>query len=148
MPDVDLAMNANLIIATMDLQLVKLLRGAIRTADLSAASSGGRSFSPADSYATRRVIHPEPRYEARPVIHPTPRYEMRPVERSQPTNPDLIPPLAATCAPEPSHLTPSPIQPPWATLPWQNPTPPARIVKVFIHRPDIASKGTMIDCFI
>ena len=141
-------MNANLIIATLDLQLVKLLRGAIRTADLSGSRADGRSLSPADTYSPRRVIHPEPRYEARPVIHPTPRYAMVPVERMQRTNPDLIPPMAATCAPEPSHLTPSPIQPPWKTLPWENPPPAARVVKVFIHRPDIASKGSIIDCFI
>lgn len=138
--------DPSLIVATLDLQLVRLLRGAIRNADT--ASARGAALPPAATFERRRVIEPEPRYEPRQVIHPSPRLEPRPVERPAKTCPDLIPPCPATCAPEPSHITKSPIEPPWKKLPWENPPMPARVIKLIIRTPDIASKGTLIDCFL
>ena len=137
--------NVSLIVATLDLQLVKLLRGAIRAADT--ASARENHGSSAAIFEPRRVIHPEPRYEPRQVIHPTPRFDARPIERLHKTSPDLIPSCSVTCAPEPSHITRSPIEPPWKKLPWENPAPPAQVIKVFTHRPDNSCKGTIIDCF-
>ena len=143
-----LALNASLIVATLDLQLVRLLRGAMKNADAASAPVGSAGLPAAATFEPRRVIHPEPRYDPRRVIHPTPRFEPRPVERSHKTCPDLNLPCSATCAPEPSHITKSPIEPPWKKLPWENPPTPARVIKLIVHRPDIASKGSMIDCFI
>ena len=144
---VSLATNVSLIVATLDLQLVRLLRGAIRAADNASGHGGGGLGSTAATFERRRVIHPEPRYEPRRVIHPTPRFTPRPVERIYKTNLDPVPTCTVTFAPEPSHITKSPIEPPWKKLPWQNPAPPAQIIKVFIRRPDNAFKGTIIDCF-
>ena len=147
MSDVSLGTNVSLIVATLDLQLVKLLRGAMRAADVASGHGKGFGVSRSDSYERRQVIHPEPRYERRPVIHPTPRYASRPVLKLQKTCPDLIPVCSATCAPEPSHITKSPIEPPWKKLPWENPAPPAQVIKMFMHRPDNLFKGSIIDCF-
>ncbi len=64
--------NVSLMVASLDLQLVKLLRDAIRTADLhgqltapppAAVAPGGcvrRTIEPAAVYEPRRHIHPEP----------------------------------------------------------------------------------------
>ena len=147
-PSVNLAASASLIVASLDLQLVRLLRAAMKNADDASVSIGGSSLRPAATFERRRVVHPEPRYEPRRVIHPEPRYEPRRVEHVQKICPDLIPSCSATCAPEPCHITKSPIDPPWKKLPWQNaPTPPP-VIKVVVRISDIASAGTIIDCFI
>src|SRR5712691_9797899 len=112
-----------------------MLRAAIRTAD-QASRPAGRQFAPEDRFEPRRVIHPEPRFEPRRVHHPTPRFEPRPVERVSKTSPDVAPACSAPCAPERPRIGKSPIQPPWMVLPWENPAPPAQVVKVVIHRPD------------
>lgn len=144
---VSLQTNVSLIVATLDLQLVRLLRGAIRAADAASGHGGQYHGSPAATFEPRRIIHPEPRYERRPVIHPTPRFAPRPVERIHKTGLDPVPTCTVTCAPAPSHIGKSPIEPPWKKLPWENPAPPAQIIKVFVRRPDNACKGTIIDCF-
>jgi hypothetical protein len=137
--------NVSLIVATLDLQLVRLLRGAIRAADRSAAPNA--ALSPAARFEPRPVIHPTPHFEPRRVHHPEPRFEPRPVERPKAT-PDCIPLNSAPCCPEKPRLAKSPIEPPWKTLPWENPPPPAQVVKLVIRRPDNSSKGSIIDCFI
>jgi hypothetical protein len=145
---VSLATQASLIVATLDLELVRLIRGAMRTADLASARGSRALLTPTDRFEPRKVLHPEPRFEPRRVIHPTPRFEPRPVERTAKTSPDCVPLCSAPCCPETSHITPSPIQPPWKVLPWENPPPPAQVIKVVIHRPDNECKGSIIDCFI
>jgi hypothetical protein len=145
-PWVSLPSNVSLIVASLDLQLVRLLRSAIRTADRS--SQRGCACGPADCYEPRQVIHPTPRYEPRPVIHPTPRYEPRCVERPLKACPDLDLSSAPCAPPQVTHIAKSPIQPPWKTLPWENPAPPAKVVKIIVRRPDNFSKGSIIDCFI
>jgi hypothetical protein len=144
---VALSVNVSLIVATLDLKLVQLVVGAMRTADIASARERG-PLAPAAIYERRRVIHPEPRYERRRVIHPEPRREIRRIEHIDKICPDTVPACAATCPPEPSHITPSPIQPPWMTLPWKNPPQPGRVIKVVAYRPDTIQKGSMLDCFI
>jgi hypothetical protein len=148
MPFVGIASNVSLIVASLDLQVVRLLRAAIKNADAASSPARHTGLAPAATFERRRVIHPEPRYEPRRVIHPTPRFEPRPVERTQKACADLLPPCSATCAPEASHITKSPIEPPWKKLPWENPPSPPRVIKVIIRKSDIASKGSIIDCFI
>jgi hypothetical protein len=80
------------------------------------------------------------------VVHPTPRFEPRPVHRK--SDPDLDGPCSAPVAPEQPRIAKSPIQPPWKVLPWENPLPPAQVIKVVIRRPDNVNKGSIIDCFI
>ena len=41
----------------------------------------------------------------------------------------------------------SPIQPPWKMLPWENPAPPAKVVKLVVRRPDNLTKGSMYRLF-
>src|SRR5438093_125762 len=85
MPGVSLQSSSSLIVASFDLKLVQLLRGAIRAADAASGRGAPIAFiGPAPTFAagrlgSRRVLHPEPRFEPRPVIHPTPRFLPRPV---------------------------------------------------------------------
>lgn len=147
---------ASLVVASLDLQLVRLLRDAIRTADLSSGGAccppGAGSLPPAAIVEPRRRIEPEPVYEPRRHIHPTPRYEPRRVVRLPGS--DAASPACACCpdatAPTPPASSKSPIEPPWKVLPWEElpPCPPAKIVKVAVAPPDSVRKGKLIDLFI
>jgi hypothetical protein len=144
------ASNVAVLVAALDLSLVRMLRAAMRTADLSGrggAGACGCGAGPEDRFEPRRVIYPTPRFEPRPVVHPTPRFEPRPVHRK--ADCDLDAACSAPVAPEqPPRIAKSPIQPPWKVLPWENPLPPAQVIKVVIRRPDNVNKGSIIDCFI
>jgi hypothetical protein len=137
--------NVSLILATLELQQTQLLLAAIRTADIQSHVNNATGAAPGDQYCPgtitpsprylpREVIHPTPRYLPRPVIHPTPRFEAQPP----------VWPCPKTC---PAQITPGP-QPPWKILPWQEPTPPADVIKIIVHRPDIVGKGNLIDLFV
>lgn len=146
----------------MDLSVVRLIRQAIRTADI--ASGRGMPVSklgPAPSQPPvrgssslvnlepRPVAHAEPRIEPRPRIHPTPRIEPRPVIHPRPVQAPgpSCPSIAADQPAEPAHHK-SPIEPPWKVMPWQSPLPLPAKLKVIQNRPDAANKGTMLDVFI
>ena len=92
---------------------------------------------PSATYAPRRVIHPEPRYDRRPIIH-TP-----PVEKPTPWYPEV-----GGERPRPVCPVCSPVQPPWAVLPWDAPTPVELQVKLIQQVTDVISKGSLIDLFI
>jgi hypothetical protein len=133
---------AALAVASLDLELVKLLRGAMRAADIGAGGRGvltpdpviepRRHLTPEPEYLPRQVIHPTPRYEPRPVIHPTPRLE-----------PEPCPPPCP--APPPSF---NPLPPPWKMVVWKNPIPPQPILKVVQYKTDIHNKGSLLDVFV
>lgn len=138
--------SINLIVAAMDLSLVRLVRDAMRTADNSAAGVASthpaacdrfesRNLHPTPVYEPRRVLHPTPRYEPRPVLHPTPRVECPPVDRE------------SDCEPKPQAKT-NPIQPPWKVMPWQNPPELPPVIKIVLKNPDVHRSGRLIDCFI
>jgi hypothetical protein len=149
---VSIEARVDLLVAALNLKEVQLVRAAIRTADLSAGGVPGplgtieqpetlarRHITPEPRIEPRVVYHPTPRFEPRPVIHPAPRFLPRPViEESS------CPPMQPEQPPR-SH---NPIQPPWRVLPWQIPSPPPPKVKVVLIRPDIVSKGSLIDFFI
>ena len=95
----------------------------------------------------RRVIRPDPRIEPRQVIHPFPRIEPRPVQHA--SRPVTLPDPAPTPV-EPLHKPTSPIQPPWALLPWKQPPEihlPER-VKMVLRLPDSPVKGRILDMFV
>jgi hypothetical protein len=139
--------SANLIAATLNLQLVNSVLRAIRVADRAAIREDVVLTEPCRDrfccgvwwrhpcYLPRRVIHPTPRYLPRPVLHPTPRVEE-----------PCCPPPCCPSAKVP-HLTPGP-QPPWKTMPWQEPVRPASVIKMIVRAPDTQSKGTLVDLFL
>ena len=135
---------ASLIVATLDLEVVRLIRGAIRAADIASGKGGGLTptpiieprvrIHPEPEILPRRRIHPTPHYEPRPVYHPTPRLELKPEP--------------ALCEPPCPPRCPSPIQPPWKQLVWQTPIPPRATLKVVQYKTDIPHKGSLLDVFI
>jgi hypothetical protein len=139
----------------LDLQLVRLVRGAIRAADI--GSGRGQPVSglgPAPTPPPALHVHPEPVYEPRQHIHPEPRVEPRPVIHPAPRVEPCPPILACPAPSEPIEIKaapcphPSPFQPPWRVLPWQNPVPPRPVLKVVMRRPDIVRRGQLLDVFI
>ena len=137
--------NVNLLLASLELQQTQVLLAAIRTADIQSAVNRGTgttatdqycpgTITPRPRYLPREVIHPTPRYEPRRVFHPTPRYEFQPP----------VTPCPKTC---PAPITPGP-QAPWQIMPWQEPTPPADVIKITMRHPDIVGKGNLIDLFV
>jgi hypothetical protein len=138
--------SVGLILASMDLKLVQLIRGAMRAADMAAGQgccgAAGRCedvVDPTPRFEPRVVYHPTPRYEPRPVIHPVVRRE-----------PVVLPPIPAPCPPELPHCGHMPIEPVWKTLPdpVRHDHMSATTVKMHVVRPDIRHKGTLIDTFI
>jgi hypothetical protein len=137
--------NFELVFAALDLNLVKLLRDAIRTTDLAGAKQNG-PLNPQVDILDRPRLHPTPYYTPRPVIHPMPRYEARPVIHPTPRV-EPAPPIP--CPPEPCpHANKSPFVPPWKILPWQNPPQPALKVKLIKLKPDIVRTGSLLDCML
>jgi hypothetical protein len=155
MPGVsDLATNASLIVAALDLQVVRLLRAAIRSADLqsladrqapaaTAARSAERSSHRCcDFYCdSRRYVCPKPVYAPRRVLHPTPRIDLHCAPRLALDRHEKV-------AEPATAATPSPIQAPWKTLAWKDTPRVTMKVKMVQHRTDIINKGSLIDYFI
>lgn len=150
----------DLIVATLDLNLVRSVRHAMRAADLAAGRGQPvSSLGPAPSSIRPRPVHePTPRFEPRPVHEPTPRFDPRPVHHPEPAvRPDVPAPVPAVAEPEQSRIADSPIQPPWKTLPWDAPPTvacPAKAaqvaprLKLVSGRPDVALRGTILDLFV
>src|SRR5206468_1022474 len=140
--------QADLVVATMDLSVVRMVRQAIRVADLS-SQRGCDTFECRGIIEHRRHFHPEPVIEPRRHIHPEPVYERRPVIRPHPRVEQQM--LVCPCesqAPAPPMQLNNPIQPPWRTLPWTNPPQPRQTVKVHLHRTDVICKGSVLDLFV
>jgi hypothetical protein len=137
--------SANLIAATLQLQLVQSVLGAIRAADRQGAARFACPEQPGDRFC-REVVTPEPRFLPRPVIHPTPRYLPRPVIHPTPRieEPCVPPPCHKAKVP---HITAGP-QPPWKTLPWQEPAASPHVIKMIVRAPDTVTKGTLVDLFL
>jgi hypothetical protein len=140
----------DLLVAALDLKLVRLLRDAIRTADI--ASGRGQPVSglgPAPTnIGPRKRIEPQPLIEPRKHIHPTPRFEPRPVIHLTPRVETPPPAVCPPAEPEKPRIAKSFLAPPWKLLPCEQPRQPTIVVKVIKRKPDILRKGTLIDCFI
>jgi hypothetical protein len=152
-PGVGLETNIAAVVAALDLKVVRLLRDAIRTTEAAAHLAVSAAV---DRFESRQVHEPEPRFEPRPVVHPTARFEPRPVIHPTPRVDSPNYPVVVVEVVAPCDESKSPIEPPWRVLPWEDtpasPAPahvaqPARRVKPPIRRPDIVSKGSLIDFF-
>jgi hypothetical protein len=149
-----------LIVASFDLAVVRLLRDAIRTADLSQAGDG-RDPTRCDCAENPR---PRDRVELSPSATTIEsRDSIRSVEAvgrvSEPSyfRPDVSPALEWCGVPNdcPDALKSlrgrSPIEPPWKVLPWEQapePQPKIKIVKIVTPPPDRSHTGALIDCFM
>ncbi len=154
--DVDaLPANLQLLVAAFDLKLVKSLRSAIRTADLSSgkgmpaaaigpAPSTSASQQPAAVYEPRRHIHPEPKIEPRRHIVPSSIYAIDHGWRA--CDPPTI--VFVPVCPEGVRPTKLTLDPPWKNVPWNNPPEPPPITKVIVRINDKHRRGQMIDLFI
>jgi hypothetical protein len=152
---VRLESSVNLLVATLDLKLVQLLRGAMRAADGQNPGGPEHLIHPAPAIEPRRHFHPEPKFDPRPHVHPEPAFDPRPRLHV----PGFLHGACENCcptatAPEPTDRksSASPIEPPWKVLPWEDRPAvrprPLQKVKLMIGRPDISAKGTVIDVFI
>ena len=153
-----LSTDTSLLTALLDLELVVLLRDAIRTADLSSGAGANASSSvgstpalpPAATYeSTPSQVH-EPHLNARPIIHITDKIEPRFAYHQAVDCRPFCPCPPVVC--EDSKITPSPIQSPWAVMPWQFPPAPVLKIKLVTLRPDNTGvgpyKGSVLDCVI
>ena len=147
--------TVNLLVATLDLKLIQLVRGAMQAADEQETRGPGSLIHPAPTIEPRRHFHPEPVFEPRSHVHPEPAFEARPRLHV----PDFLHVGAASCCPAATSAEPSdrksstsPIEPPWKVLPWENAPAlrprPLQKAKIFIRRYDILTKGNVIDLFI
>jgi hypothetical protein len=152
---VGLETQASFVVAAMDLEVVRLLRGAIRAADLSAGGQKGPlgTIVSAPLCCRRDRFCPDPIIEPRRRIQPTPRYEPRRV--IHPTTRDASAGPCCHCPPPPCPTAPvskpageGPLPPPWRMPAWKIPVPAAPVVKVHIHRTDVHNKGSLIDLFL
>jgi len=135
--------NLSLLVAAIDLQVVRLIRGAIADDGPMSVRGVDRadisprvSITPEPDIEPRRTITPEPFIEGRPVYHPDPAIEPLPTLYAGPAQPEHA------CR----HA--NPIEPPWKVLPWEQPLPPAerqQVVKVLRYRPDRLRRGVMVD---
>jgi hypothetical protein len=140
----------NLVVASLDLQLVRLLRGAMAVGD-GRCCEPVSGLGPAPNCIERRFryqpeteILPRKRIEPTPLIEP--RQVIRPTDRFEPREADLVPVPVECYRPTRKSV----IEPPWKVLPWERPLE-CRVqpeVKVVVRPPDIVHKGSLIDFFI
>jgi hypothetical protein len=150
----DLGVNSSLLIATLDLSLVRDVIGAIRTADITSAAAAGASGgtvaqtnSPNQAEAqtviatktVRSSDQPAATFEPASVRHLHPRMnQLQPYTCERPVTP-------ADCGPT--------IQPPWKVLPWpiavRSIHPHGiRVIKIPPNRTDVDNVGRMLDLFV
>src|SRR5262249_51022225 len=139
--------SIGLITAKLDLQLVRMLRQAMRVADLSSGCGCHGDPEPRLCVEPRPRLHPSAVIEPRQRISPAVRIEPRKVAHPRPIELNSTP-QASLSHPEDVRVTKSPIQPPWRVLPWEKLAPPAPKLKVDIRRFDVPAKGTVLDVFI
>jgi hypothetical protein len=144
-----IAASTSLLAAGLDLSLVKLLRQAMQTADLSTAAASGTGHYVASNcpqqaavrtiVKTERVQTPAASFEpcVKQYLHPR-LAELQPYTCSRPVLPA-----------DPKHV----IQPPWKVLPWpkriMNCYPPGhQMIKIESGSADVTSVGQTLDLFI
>ena len=147
--------SVGLVVAALDLKLVRLVRAAMQPGN-GGAPGPMRLIQPQPGAGPRRRAEPEPVVEPRPRVRPEPAVEPRQtlgmgVPRSDRC--DGCGPVVPTEPAEKSPNSSSPVEPPWKVLPWEDRPPPAPVryvpvIKVIQARPDIQCKGSVIDLFI
>jgi hypothetical protein len=143
--------NIALLVAASGLKMVEDVISAIRTADAESRPRGG-PLGPVRTVECRDRLDPDPRFEPHGVVHSSPRYAARPVIHPAPRIEAQELALDRRCRPcevviekSPTEL---PFEPPWKTVPWKNPPPPARKIKLTPPHPDICHKGRLLDFFL
>jgi hypothetical protein len=136
--------SVDLITATLDLRLVRMLRHAMAAADKNGCTDRCDRFC-GSVIEPRKRIHPTPQFEPRPHVHPTPRFEPRPV--IHPTPAANSQEFVSTPPSRPIKSAPV-FQPPWRVLPWEKIAPPAPKLKLIVKPPDPARRGSVFDVFI
>lgn len=148
---------ASLVIATFDLEVVRLLRDATRTADLSQSKGCPKwaSAAGAAEVEPRKHIRPSPIVEAPERIAASNSFERPAAIVEFGRNSTTLPTACDASRPTEEMLRPlrghSPIEPPWKVLPWMRlpePRPKIKIVKIVTKPPDRSHTGALIDCFI
>jgi hypothetical protein len=150
----DLGVNSSLLIATLDLSLVRNVIGAIRTADITSAAEKGASggtvtqtysthYAAAQTVVVTKTVRgsdqPAATFEPSSVRHLHPRMnQLQPYSCNRPVTP-------TDCGPT--------IQPPWKVLPWpiavRSIHPHGiRVVKIPPNRTDVDNVGRMLDLFV
>jgi hypothetical protein len=133
LPSIDLA------VAALDLQLVRLLRSAMQPKVPQAVAC-----PPSRPVVVQRLT-PQP-VKVQPIPVPAPpalvlyrtEVHVRPVEAP-----------AGGQEPGATRTAPAePLPPPWKQPVWERPIEPPPPIKVTVHRPDIISKGSLIDFFM
>jgi hypothetical protein len=148
--------QAGLIVATAGLNLIKMLRQAMSTADKSvggqaaqSAQSGGAALYPTAAFSTP-ILHgleiEAPHISALPATHIT---QQTNVYRPAPASASGAAPSPASCdcQPHPTHQ-PICLQAPWQIWPWPQPSIALDHFKRAIPVPDTLSKGMLIDIFV
>jgi hypothetical protein len=145
----DLSNNASLLVAGLDLSLVRLLRQAIRTADLSAAASAGTGHAVVDRSRNQAAVRTVLKIEKEKV--PAATFEPCAKNYAHPRLAELQPYTPSRpVLPVDSKFT---IQAPWKVLPWPKPARPTlppgqHVIKTNAHRADESSVGRMLDLFV
>jgi hypothetical protein len=152
--------NAALLVAALDLDLVQLLRSAMRAADIASGRTepisalGPAPTPPPDRFdrepvfQPRRVYHPEPRFAPREVIGIDSPKELAASPAKTELKAQPVEAETSCCSVTIKPEMESPLAPPWRQPVWANPIPPALKVKIVKIRPDIINKGSLIDFFI
>ncbi|CAN5618541.1 hypothetical protein BH09PLA1_BH09PLA1_08990 [soil metagenome] len=145
----DLGAQASLIVAASELSVIRLLRDAIRTADIAGGKFGGGpagASNPLNAVALPRDrFEPSPRIEPRQTIHPTPHFAPRLVFHERI---DLDSTSDTSSKTELAAVDRTPLPPPWRMPVWKMPLQPAPVIKIHIHRTDVHNKGSLIDLFL
>jgi hypothetical protein len=148
----DLAINSSLLVAALDLNLVKLIRQAIRTADLTSAAAAGSAHPIVGSSPRQAAVRSVTETKiVKSSDRPAATFEPCRVHHWHPRLNELQP---YTCTrPVQAAASVSSIQPPWKVLPWPTvakPTRPpgSRTIKVQPNRADESSVGRTLDLFI
>lgn len=147
--DVVPGLQANLLLAASGLSVVRLLRSAMNGgAPPSGLGPAPNPLNQPGGAGPRIVAEPDLRIEPRKVIDPAPRFNPRPVITPSPAWTENLQVGGEPRQPEIYSRLTSPIEPVWKTLPLEQTTQPSPQVKINIIRPDIVSKGMLLDLFI
>ncbi len=139
----------DIVAARLQLDIVSLLVDAMRAVDQSAPPVGRDAELACERererdrfcFDPRQVIHRDPVYERIQVIHRDPVYD-------HPLHVQVPPPEKVVEVVVEKNALTQPLDPPWKSLPWENPPQIARKVKTACYRPDTRLKGILLDCFI
>ena len=140
--------NVNLLVASLDLQMVQSLLGAIRAADRHSATQLPVAVSRVDSYCPPTGAASDAAvFAAAGAASDTTVF----AAAGDPSPAAAVEPPC--CAPPPCpkasvpHIAAGP-QPPWKILPWQEPAAAPNVIKITVRPPDMLTKGNLIDLFL